>query len=106
MAAKACDLGRIEAGGRGVKASREVKEGHLLRIRNGAGQFEVEVLRVTETRGPAAVAQTLYEETEASRESRRKLAEERRAAPPLEDQRYGKPSKRDRRELARLKGRR
>jgi ribosome-associated heat shock protein Hsp15 len=56
-------------------------------------------------RGPAAVAQTLYRETEASRELRLKLAEERKAMPHFEALRDGKPSKRDRREIDRLRGR-
>jgi ribosome-associated heat shock protein Hsp15 len=56
-------------------------------------------------RGPAAVAQTLYKETEASKEARRKLAEERKALPNFEMLREGKPSKRDRREIGRLRGR-
>jgi ribosome-associated heat shock protein Hsp15 len=57
-------------------------------------------------RGPAAVAQTLYQETLESRELRLKLAEMRKAMAPVEFAREGKPSKRDRREIARLRGRR
>jgi ribosome-associated heat shock protein Hsp15 len=56
-------------------------------------------------RGPAAVAQTLYRESEESRELRRKLAEERKAVPHFEAFREGRPSKRDRRQLARLRNR-
>jgi ribosome-associated heat shock protein Hsp15 len=56
-------------------------------------------------RGPAAVAQTLYRETEASRELRLKVAEERKAMRPFEAGRDGKPSKRDRRKIDRLRGR-
>jgi ribosome-associated heat shock protein Hsp15 len=56
-------------------------------------------------RGPAVVAQTLYRETEASKEARRKTADERKAMPHFEALREGKPSKRDRREIDRLKGR-
>jgi ribosome-associated heat shock protein Hsp15 len=56
-------------------------------------------------RGPAAVAQTLYRETEASRELRLKLAEERKAMPDFETSREGKPSKRDRRQIDRLRRR-
>jgi ribosome-associated heat shock protein Hsp15 len=56
-------------------------------------------------RGPAAVAQTLYRETEASRELRRKIEEERKAMPNFELFREGKPSKKDRRDLGRLRGR-
>jgi ribosome-associated heat shock protein Hsp15 len=56
-------------------------------------------------RGPAAVASTLYRETERSRELRLKLAEERKAEPRFDNWRDGKPSKRDRREMGRFRGR-
>jgi ribosome-associated heat shock protein Hsp15 len=105
LAAHACGLGRIEANGHPAKASREVHPGELLRIRNAGGEFEVEVLLLSQMRGPAAFAQTLYRETDASRESRLKLAEERKAMPHFEATREGKPSKRDRRELDRLRRR-
>ena len=105
LAARACELGRIESNGQRAKASREVKVGDLLRVKNDSGDFQVEVLVLGEIRGPAAAAQTLYRETEASRELRLKLAEERKAVPHFEALREGKPSKRDRRELDRLRGR-
>jgi ribosome-associated heat shock protein Hsp15 len=104
LAARACELGRIEARGQPAKASREVRAGDLLRVKNDSGEFQIEVLLLSEMRGPAAIAQTLYRETEASRESRLKLAEERRAMPRYEASRRGKPSKRDRRKLDRLRG--
>ena len=104
LAAKACELGRIESNGQEAKASREVRAGDLLQVKNDSGLFQVEVLLLSEMRGPAAVAQTLYRETETSRESRLKLAEERKAMPHFESLREGKPSKRDRRELDRLRG--
>jgi len=105
LAARACELGRIESNGQQAKASREVHRGDLLRVRNEGGDFQVEVVLLSEMRGPAAVAQTLYRETEASRELRLRLAEERRAIPHFEALRQGKPSKRDRREIDRLRGR-
>jgi ribosome-associated heat shock protein Hsp15 len=105
LASKACELGRIESNGQPAKAARDVKAGDMLRVKNDSGDFQVEVLALSEMRGPAAVAQTLYRETEASRESRLKLAEERKAMPHFEASREGKPSKRDRRELGRLRGR-
>ena len=55
-------------------------------------------------RGPAPVAQKLYQESDASREMRMKVAEERKAMPHFEATREGKPSKRDRREIGRLRG--
>jgi len=105
IAAAACDLGRIESSGKPAKPSREVRIGDLLQVKNDGGVFQVEVLVLSEMRGPAAVAQTLYRETDASRELRLKLAEERKAMPHFEALREGKPSKRDRRDLDRLRGR-
>ena len=104
LASRACELGRIEALGQPAKSSRQVRAGDLLRVKNDSGEFQVEVLLLSEIRGPAAVAQTLYRETDASRESRLKLAEERRTMPHYEASREGKPSKRDRRKLERLRG--
>lgn len=105
LAARACELGRIEFSGQAAKASREVRAGDLLRVKNDSGEFELEVLLLSEIRGPATVAQTLYRETEKSRELRLKLAEERKAMPQFEAPREGRPSKRDRRQIARLRGR-
>jgi ribosome-associated heat shock protein Hsp15 len=105
LAAHACDLGRIESNGQPAKAAREVRTGDRLQVKNDSGDFQVEVLALSAMRGPAAVAQTLYRETEASRELRLKLAEERKAMPHFEALREGKPSKRDRRVIDRLRGR-
>ena len=105
LAARACDLGRIASNGLQAKASREVRVGDLLQVKSDAGNFQVEVLLLSEMRGPAAVAQTLYREPETSRELRLKLAEERKAMPHFETSREGKPSKRDRRQLDRFRGR-
>ena len=105
LAARACELGRIASNGQQAKSSREVRVGDLLQVKSEAGDFQVEIVLLSEMRGPAAVAQTLYRETEASRELRLKLAEERKAMPHFEGSREGKPSKRDRRELDRFRGR-
>ena len=105
LATRACELGRIEANGQPAKPAREVRAGDLLRVKNDGGDFQVEVLALSSLRGPAAAAQTLYRETEASRELRLKLAEERKAMPHYEAFREGKPSKRDRRKIERLRGR-
>ena len=102
LAARACELGRIESNGQGVKPAREVKAGDMLRVKNDSGEFQVEILVLSEMRGPAATAQTLYRETEASRELRAKLAEEHKAMPHSESIR---PSKRNRREIERFRGR-
>jgi ribosome-associated heat shock protein Hsp15 len=105
LAVRACELGRVQANGHQAKASREVRVGDLLQVKNDSGDFEVEILLLSEVRGPAAVAQTLYRETETSREARLRLVEERKTMPHFEATRQGKPSKRDRRELVRLRGR-
>jgi ribosome-associated heat shock protein Hsp15 len=105
LASSACELGRAEANGQHVKPSREIRIGDLLRIKNDSGEFQIEVLLLSEMRGPATAAQTLYRETEASRELRLKVAEERKAMPRYETATEGRPSKRDRRQINRLRGR-
>jgi ribosome-associated heat shock protein Hsp15 len=105
LAARGCDLGRILSNGNEAKPSREVHAGDRLHIHTEAGDFHVEVRSLSEIRGPASVAQTLYHETDESRELRQKLAEERRAAMQQGLIRDGKPSRRDRQELNRVRGR-
>jgi ribosome-associated heat shock protein Hsp15 len=104
LASKACDLGRIRVNGAAAKPSREVRVGEMLQVRNEGGEFEIEVLALSEMRGPATVAQTLYCETEASKAARLLLAEERKAMQqyaPLPERR---PSKRDRRRIIQFRG--
>ena len=105
LAAHACELGRVQSNGVVAKPAREVRPGDMISVKNESGELEVEVLQLSEIRGPAPAAQTLYRETGASRELRLKRAEERRAMPYFEDLREGRPSKRDRRKLDRLRGR-
>ena len=105
MAAHACELGRIESHSQMAKPAREVKVGDMLRIKNDSGEFHVEVLALSEMRGPAAVAQTLYRETPESKEQRAKMVEERKMMPVFERFREGKPSKKDRRVIDRFRGR-
>jgi len=76
-----------------------------LRVTNEGGEFQVEVLLLSEVRGPASVAQTLYRETEASRELRLKVAAERKAMKQFEQLPAGRPSKRDRRKIIQFRGR-
>ncbi len=99
LAARACELGRIQSGGLVAKAAREVRVGDMLRITNEGGDFEVEVLGLSEVRGPASVAQALYRETDASRELRMKVAAERKAAREWEQLSATRPNKRDRRRI-------
>ncbi len=105
LASRACDLGRIVCNAQLAKPSRDVKAGDRLRIKNDGGEFEVDVLLLSDVRGPAAVAQTLYRETDASREARIKLAEERKALQQFETLPEVRPSKRDRRLINRFRGR-
>jgi ribosome-associated heat shock protein Hsp15 len=105
LAAHACELGRVSANGQNVKAARDVHSGDRLQVKNESGEFEIEVLALSDMRGPAPVAQALYRETEESREQRLRLAEARKAMPRIETDRLGRPSKRDRRKTDRLRGR-
>ncbi|HZL25678.1 MAG TPA: RNA-binding S4 domain-containing protein [Acidobacteriaceae bacterium] len=104
-AAKACDLGRISSNGREAKAARDVRVGDMLHIRNEGGDFEVEVLLLSSVRGPATVAQTLYRETEASRVLRQKVADERKAMMEFGGIPAGRPTKQDRRNINKVRGR-
>ena len=105
LASHACDLGRIECNAQPAKPSREVRIGDQLQVKNESGDFHLEVLIASDMRGPSAVAQTLYRETDASRELRLKLAAERKAMLAFDGARDAKPSKRDRREMDRFRGR-
>jgi ribosome-associated heat shock protein Hsp15 len=105
LAARACDLRRIQSNNQPSKPAREVRVGNMLRITNDGGDFEVEVLELSDTRGPASVAQTLFRETEASRELRQKVAVERRAMREFEVLPAARPSKRDRRRIIQFRGR-
>jgi ribosome-associated heat shock protein Hsp15 len=105
LAARACALGRVQSNQQLVKPGREVRVGDLLKIRTEGGDFQVEVLVLSHVRGPASVAQALYRETEASRESRRRVAEERKALMHFTPAPEGRPSKRDRRKINQFRGR-
>jgi ribosome-associated heat shock protein Hsp15 len=106
LASKACDIGRIHSNEIQAKPARDVRVGDILKIRNEAGEFIVEVLALSEMRGPAAVAQTLYRETDTSREQRLRLAAEQKALQQIEGfLPAAKPSKRDRRQINRFRGR-
>ncbi len=99
LASKACDLGRIRTKGVEAKPAREVRVGDMLQVKNEGGEFEIEVLQLSEMRGPAAVAQTLYRETDASKEARQRVAEERKAMQQFAPIPARRPSKRDRRRI-------
>lgn len=103
LAARACEMGRVEAQGQSARSSREVRAGDRLTIQTEGGRYEVNVLSLSEVRGPASVAQTLYQETDASREARARHAEERKAGLHFTPAPTGRPSKRDRRQIHRFR---
>jgi ribosome-associated heat shock protein Hsp15 len=104
LAIKACDLGRIESNGQPAKPARDVKVGDRLRVKNEGGEFQIEVLLLSDMRGPAAVAQTLYRESDESKLQRAKVAEERKAL-GTDGFRDSRPSKRDRRKIHQFRDR-
>jgi len=105
LAARACELGRIQSNGQPAKPAREVRIGDKLRVTNEGGDFQIEVLLLSEIRGPASLAQTLYRETEQSREMRLKVTAERKAMRQFEELPAGRPSKHDRRRIIQFRGR-
>jgi len=105
LAKRACELGRIESNGQPAKPAREVRVGDRLRVTTEGGDYQVEVMLLSAVRGPAPVARGLYFETEASRELRKKLADERKAMKQFEELPAGRPSKRERRKIIQFRGR-
>jgi ribosome-associated heat shock protein Hsp15 len=103
MAARACELGRIQSNKQPAKPAREVRLGDLLQIKTEGGDFQVEVLSLSDVRGPAAAAQALYRETESSRELRLAVAQQRKALMNFAPAPEGRPSKRDRRKILQLR---
>lgn len=99
LAKRACELGRVESNGHPAKPAREVHVGDRLKITNDTGDFQVEVLGLSDMRGPSAVAQTLYRESDESRALRQKAAEERKELHQFEPIPPRRPSKRDRRRI-------
>jgi ribosome-associated heat shock protein Hsp15 len=105
LAKRACELGRIESSGQPAKPAREVRVGDRLRVTTKGGDYQVEVLLLSAVRGPASIARGLYFETEASRELRKKVADERKAMKQFEELPAGRPSKRERRKIIQFRGR-
>src|SRR3954452_4056626 len=105
LAAEAVKAGRVKVNGVAAKPSKEVGEGDRIELRTGPVRMDVMVHGVAERRGPAAEAQKLYAETEASREARERHAQERRLT-RAEGGEGGRPTKRDRRRIERIKGKR
>jgi ribosome-associated heat shock protein Hsp15 len=105
LASRACDLGRILFNNQPAKPAREIHLGDRLKVTNEGGDFQIEVLALSEVRGPASVAQTLYRETEESRELRMKVTAEKKAMRAFSPMPEGRPSKRDRRRIIQFKNR-
>ena len=105
LAAKACEIGRIRSNEIEAKPARDVRAGDMLRVRNEGGEFHIEVLQLSSMRGPAAVAQTLYRETDESRQQRMREAAERKAMQQYAPLPEHRPSKRDRRRIVQFRGR-
>jgi ribosome-associated heat shock protein Hsp15 len=104
LAADAITSGKVELNGERTKPAKTLKPGDMLRIRQGVFEQIIAVKALSESRGPAKVAQTLYEETAESAAARAKLAERMRyEMPPGTD--TGRPSKKDRRDISRLRRR-
>jgi ribosome-associated heat shock protein Hsp15 len=104
VAHDAIDGGKVRLNGAAAKPAKEVKPGDVIRLRAGEQDFEVEVLGLNEQRRPAPEARLLYRETPESAATRERAAELRALAPAPGEGQKGRPTKRDRREIARFRG--
>jgi ribosome-associated heat shock protein Hsp15 len=103
LATEAVAGGKVEVNGERAKPAKAVKTGDEIRLRLGPYEHVLIVRQLGERRGPASVAQTLFEETQASREARERLAAQLKMAPPtFVYEEKGRPTKKDRRDLSRL----
>jgi ribosome-associated heat shock protein Hsp15 len=105
LAADAIKAGRVNVNGVAAKPSKDVRPGDRLELRTGPVRVSVVIRGTAQRRGPAKEAERLYEETAESREARERHAQERRLA-RLQGDEGGRPTKRDRRRLEQVKGRR
>lgn len=105
LASEEIDKGRVQVNGAVVKPARELKAGDSVQLRSGPVTRTVTVQAISDKRGPAPVAATLYQETEDSVKQRQRAAEQRRLAPePALTLQQGRPTKRDRRDTEKLRG--
>ena len=103
LAQEAVELGRVRLAGQRLKPSRDVKPGDRLTVERGEERFEIFVEKISVVRGPAPVAQTLYRETDESREKRERASEMRKIAmEPASTIAKGRPTKRDARLIRRV----
>ena len=105
LATAACDAGHVTSNGQTAKPSRVLKLGDRLGIKNEGGEYTVELLALSDQRGSATIAQTLFRETDESRELRAKVAEARKIMLANDPLPQGKPSKKDRRLIHSFRGR-
>jgi ribosome-associated heat shock protein Hsp15 len=105
VAAQAVETGKVELNGERAKRAKHLQIGDELRVRLGPYHHVVKVRALSERRGPPAVAAQLFEETEESRKARDAMQIQVRAAQSVPGYDRGRPSKRDRREIDRLRRR-
>lgn len=103
LAAAAADGGKVRLNGMAAKPGREVKPGDRIELRAGGQHYEVVVCGLNPQRRPAPEARLLYEESAASVERRAREAELRALAPVPENAQSGRPTKRARRQIDRLR---
>jgi ribosome-associated heat shock protein Hsp15 len=100
LAADEVEKGRVQVNGQAAKPARSVRVNDRIEIRQSGSVRELLVLGLGAMRGPATVARTLYQETEASIQAQKQAAEARRfGVEPANAQELGRPTKRDRRDL-------
>lgn len=104
LARDAIEAGRVKVEGNRVKPSREVRVGDTLTVRAGYDDWQITVAGLSDRRGPAEIARTLYSESEQSRAARLKAQQARKYGAVVAVQGEGRPTKRDRRQLERLRG--
>lgn len=102
LAAEAVSGGKVHVDGQRIKPARSIRVGDQVRIRKGPLEFTVHVRGLSAQRGPASVAQTLYEETPESLAAREALAEQRKLAALASPGASAKPDKRARRKIIRF----
>ena len=105
LAAEAIGGGKVQVNGDRAKRARPLEVGDEIRVRQGPYEHRVVVRELSERRGPASQAAALYEETAESREAREKLAIQLKTLHSAFAPEGGRPTKRDRREMERLRGR-
>ena len=105
LAVTAIETGKVEVNGERAKRAKQLQIGDELQIRLGPYHYVVTVRAVSERRGPAAVAAQLYSESEEARKAREAMQVQVKAAQSVPGYDRGRPTKKDRREIERLKRR-